>query len=110
MDTLGSTSWLESAVNSLKNGDTSWLTQGVSPSNVKSVLSKVLGGDSGASTAGAKTGTKAGTTGSSAFGGILPVAVDSGPSALEQVTASCASGRAGMDEMARLMAQSGKGA
>lgn len=105
MDTLGSTSWLESAANSLAHGDTSWLTQNITPSQVKSVISKLTGGG----TATPRTGTRTGTTAAGALGGILPIVADSGPSGIESVLAANADARKSADAFAQAMAQSGKG-
>lgn len=105
MDTLGSTSWLESAANSLAHGDTSWLTQNITPSQVKSVISKLTGG----STATPRTGTRTGTAAAGALGGILPIMADSGSSGIESVLAANADARKSADAFAQAMAQSGKG-
>ena len=106
MDTLGSTSWLESAANSLANGDTTWLTQNVTPSQVKSVLSKLTG----TGTTIPRTSTRTGASAAGALGGLLPYPVDSGPSGIESVLAANADARKSADAFAQAMAQSGKGA
>jgi hypothetical protein len=79
----------------------------------KSIFDKVgalTGGGAGAGTGtGTRAGTGAGSNGGSTSPSILmfPGEEDSG---LEGALAAFSSGRAGMDEMARIMAQSGKGA
>ncbi len=104
MDTLGSTSWLESAANSLKHGDTSWLTSSVSPTQLKSVLSKALGGGSTP----AKTAkTAAGATGGA--GGINIFNTGGDDSGLADAMKIFSGGRSGMDSMVQAMSQSGKG-
>lgn len=101
---FGSTSWLESAVNSLKHGDTSWLTSSVSPTQLKSVLSKALGGGSTP----AKTAkTAAGATGGA--GGINIFNTGGDDSGLADAMKIFSGGRSGMDSMVQAMSQSGKG-
>lgn len=106
MDTLGSTSWLESAVNSLKHGDTSWLTSSVSPTQIKSVLSKVLGGESTP----AKTGTAKTAAGAAGgAGGINIFNTGGDDSGLADAMKIFSGGRSGMDSVVQAMSQSGKG-
>lgn len=106
MDTLGSTSWLESAVNSLKHGDTSWLTSSVSPTQIKSVLSKALGGGSTPTKTGAAK-TAAGTAGGA--GGINIFNTGGDDSGLADAMKIFSGGRSGMDSVVQAMSQSGKG-
>jgi hypothetical protein len=73
MDTLGSTSWLESAMNSLKNGDTSWLS-----SDGSSAIKNLLGGSSSGGTDLMKT------LGSLGAAGLGAYASNKQTSALEQ--------------------------
>lgn len=105
MDTLGSTSWLESAVNSLKHGDTSWLTSSVSPTQIKSVLSKALGGGSTP----AKTGTAKAAAGAGGAGGINIFNAGGDDSGLADAMKIFSGGRSGMDSVVQAMSQSGKG-
>lgn len=106
MDTLGSTSWLESAVNSLKHGDTSWLTSSVSPTQIKSVLSKALGGGSTPT----KTGTaKTAASAAGGAGGINIFNTGGDDSGLADAMKIFSGGRSGMDSVVQAMSQSGKG-
>lgn len=105
MDTLGSTSWLESAVNSLKHGDTSWLTSSVSPTQIKSVLSKALGDGSTP----AKTGTAKTAAGAGGAGGINIFNTGGDDSGLADAMKIFSGGRSGMDSVVQAMSQSGKG-
>lgn len=105
MDTLGSTSWLESAVNSLKHGDMTWLTSAVSPTQIKSVLSKAFGGGSAPTRTGA-TKTAAGAGG---MGGINIFNTGGDESGLADAMKIFSGGRSGMDSVVQAMSQSGKG-